>query len=104
MKSSIQFPSSNPNGRVLTLVLSICLSSSISQTAEAAGLILYEMGTPDVGTAAAGRTALAEDASTAFGNPAGMTRLEGSQWLVGIQPFVVDLEFDAGPGTTTPGG
>ncbi|MGB8720396.1 MAG: hypothetical protein WCD46_13880, partial [Desulfobacterales bacterium] len=40
-----------------------------------AGLWLYEIGTPDLGTAAAGRAALASDASTAGTNPAGMARL-----------------------------
>ena len=41
----------------------------------AGGAWLYEVGSPDLGTAGAGRAALAADASTAFGNPAGMTRL-----------------------------
>jgi hypothetical protein len=39
----------------------------------AAGFWLYQMGTPDLGTASAGRAALAKDAATMFGNPAGMT-------------------------------
>ena len=38
--------------------------------ASAAGFWLYEMGTPDLGTASAGRAALAADAATVFGNPA----------------------------------
>ena len=54
--------------------------------ARAAGLFLTEMGTPDLGTAAAGRAAAADNAATAFGNPAGMTRLDSSQLLVGLQP------------------
>ena len=83
----------------LHALLTTCLCLASAQFAQAGGLILYEMGTPDVGTAAAGRAALAEDASTAFGNPAGMTRLEGSQGLVGVQPFYVDLQFDPGPAT-----
>jgi long-chain fatty acid transport protein len=68
-----------------------------------AGLWLYEGGAPDVGTATAGRAALANDASTAAVNPAGMTRLDGSHVLVGVQPLLVRAKFDAADGTTTAG-
>ena len=60
----------------------------------AAGFVLYEMGTTDLGTASAGRAAIAKDASTAFGNPAGMTRLDKSQILVGVQPAYGISHFD----------
>jgi long-chain fatty acid transport protein len=70
----------------------------------AGGLGLYEVGSPDLGTAAAGRAALAEDASTAWGNPAGMARLERSQFLIGLQPLIVTTEFDVGGQTNVPGG
>jgi len=60
----------------------------------AGGFILYEMGTTDLGTASAGRAAIAKDASTAFGNPAGMTRLDKSQILVGVQPAYGISHFD----------
>ena len=43
----------------------------ISSSAQAGGLYLYELGTPDVGAAAAGWAARAQDAATAFTNPAG---------------------------------
>lgn len=70
-----------------------------STPAWAGGLALYELGTPDVGTAAAGWSARAQDASTAFTNPAGMTRLERSQMLAGVQPLYVNAEFDTGSST-----
>ena len=70
-----------------------------SRGAQAAGLWLYEQGTPDVGTATAGMAARANDAATAFANPAGMTRLEGSQAMVGIQPIFGDMEFDVDAAT-----
>src|SRR5690349_198722 len=60
----------------------------------AAGFVLYEMGTTDLGTASAGRAAIAKDAATAFGNPAGMTRLDTSQILVGVQPAYGVSRFD----------
>jgi long-chain fatty acid transport protein len=68
-------------------------------TARAAGLWLYEQGTPDVGTANAGMAARAEDAATAFANPAGMTRLKESQAMVGIQPIYGDFKFDTDAST-----
>ena len=60
----------------------------------AAGLWLYESGTPDLGTAAAGRAAMASDASTAGMNPAGMTRLDRSQMLAAVQGMYIDAQFD----------
>jgi len=71
------------------LVLSVC-----NPPAYGAGLWLYEMGTPDVGTASAGMASRAEDAATAFANPAGMTRLTESQFMAGVQPLYADIKFD----------
>ena len=71
--------------------------------ARAGGLGIYEVGSSDLGTASAGRAALAEDASTAWGNPAGMTRLDGTQLLFGLQPIIATVEFDPGSRSTTPG-
>lgn len=82
----------------------VVASAAHPDPALAAGLFLTEMGTPDLGTAAAGRAALAVDAATAFGNPAGMARLDQSQVLVGIQPAYGITEFKRGSGTTTTGG
>ena len=77
-------------------VLSMMLVAGLLVVSPAwgAGLWLYEMGTPDLGTAAAGRAAMASDASTAGANPAGMTRLDRSQVLVGIQGLYTDIHFD----------
>lgn len=74
-----------------------------SARVDAGGLGLYEVGAPDLGTASAGRAAIADDASTAWGNPAGMTRVDGSQLLLGLQPLIVTAKFDTGARTTTPG-
>ena len=41
----------------------------------------YEQGTPDHGISAAGRAALGREASTAYGNPDGMTRLDSTQLM-----------------------
>lgn len=61
----------------------------------AGGVMLYEIGTDDVGLAAAGYSARAQDASTLFTNPAGLTRLSGNQVLVGAQVLYGDLELTA---------
>jgi long-chain fatty acid transport protein len=63
-------------------------------TAWGGGVWLYEGGTPDLGTAGAGRAALAVDASTAGANPAGMTRLDRSQMLAAVQGLYVNSRFD----------
>lgn len=92
--------------RILRIATGVTLGLALlmlgAERASAGGLWLYEIATPDVGTASAGRAALANDAATAFGNPAGMTRT-GTQLLFGLSPLIVTTEFDAGTGTTIPG-
>src|SRR5215470_1810842 len=82
----------------------ICYMTLVVSSAQAAGLYLYEAGTPDLGLAAAGRAALAQDASTVLGNPAGMTRLERSQLTGSMYTIISSMQFDRGPGTTLSGG
>ena len=65
----------------------------LASTAWGAGIFLYELGTPDLGTAGAGLAATAKDASTAFNNPAGMTCLDRSQMLVALQGLYYDAKF-----------
>ena len=51
-------------------------------TASAGGFYLREYGQPSQGTAGSGANVLAEDASTAFENPAGVFNLKGdSEWM-----------------------
>ena len=87
--------------RVVSMVLlwSLCVSKPVW----AGGFWVYEIATPDMGVAAAGRAAAAKDASTAFGNPAGMTRLDQSQLLVGLEPIIASVKFDPGSGSTVAG-
>ncbi len=73
-------------------------------SARAAGLLLYETGAPDLGTASAGRAAMAADASTAAANPAGMTLLDRSQLLGASGALLPSNNFDVAPQTTTSGG
>lgn len=73
--------------RPIVLRAAIALSFGIfaSTQAIAGGIFLYEVGTEDMGLAAAGYAARAQDAATVLTNPAGMVRLEGSQVLLGTQ-------------------
>src|SRR5512135_3695618 len=73
-------------------------------TARGAALVLYETGAPDLGTASAGRAAMAADASTAGANPAGMTLLDRSQLLTAPGALLPSTNFDVAPQTTTSGG
>jgi long-subunit fatty acid transport protein len=68
--------------------------------AGAGGIIAYEIGTADVGLASAGYSARAQDASTVLTNPAGMTRLEGNQFLFAGQLDYGRTEFSVGSGTS----
>jgi len=65
--------------------------------------MLYQFGSPDVGTAAAGYAARAQDASTVFTNPAGMSRLEKSQVMGGLQALYGDVKFSPNSATTVTG-
>ncbi len=73
---------------------------AISTAASGGGLMLYEVGTADVGLASAGYSARAQDASTVLSNPAGMTRLPGRQLLVGAQLLYGDIGFSIDSGTS----
>jgi len=89
--------------RKLTLVLATgVMIVALANESEAGGLFMSEFGTEDVGLAGAGWAARAQDASTLFKNPAGMSRLEGNQFQGGLQA----LYFQSGgfSGTNTPFG
>ena len=59
----------------------------------AGGLFLSEFGTNDVGLAGAGWAARAQDASTVFRNPAGMSFLAGNEVMIGTQLLYGDAKF-----------
>ena len=91
----------------LSLPISLGISVFLlAASAHAGGLYLSSYGSPDMGTASAGAQALANDASTAFLNPAGMTRLEDHQALGGLAPGFSTVKFKAdrqSPGGTNDG-
>jgi len=72
--------------RKVTLALAtVVMILALANESKAGGLFLSEFGTEDVALAGAGWAARAQDASTLFKNPAGMSRLEGNQFQGGLQ-------------------
>src|SRR5512147_1239656 len=85
--------------RTSRLPLAIIIIFLLTSTAWAGGVYLYEVATPDVGLAGAGYAARAQDASTVFTNPAGMTRLDRSELQAGLEPIYLRARF--GPDANT---
>src|SRR5512146_3543826 len=80
----------------LRLLIAAALPAVYAGSACAGGFALYEIGTADVGLAAAGYAARAQDPATVLTNPAGMTRLEGTQVLLGAQLLYGDAGLSLG--------
>lgn len=71
--------------------------------AGAAGFALIEQSASGLGNAFAGGAASAEDASTIFYNPAGLTLVQGRQLVVGLHAIRPSAKFN-NQGSTTVGG
>ena len=72
----------------------IFLSGMIfSSVGHASALYFYEVGTEDTALAGAGQAARAQDASTLFTNPAGMTRLPDHMVTGGLQAMGGDIPY-----------
>jgi len=84
----------------LSVFISLWFVILAAASAHAGGLIAYEVGTADVGLASAGYNARAQDASTVFTNPAGMTRLAGTQVLAAGQVLWSNTKFSIDSGTS----
>ncbi len=75
-------------------LLSLMLAALLSPSAMAGGLALYETSTANSALANAGSAARAQGADTIASNPAGMTKLEGTQLQVNGGVVYGDLELD----------
>ncbi|MFN3716575.1 MAG: OmpP1/FadL family transporter [Thiobacillus sp.] len=82
----------------LRLVVALALGS-VAGTVHAAGFALIEQNASGLGNAYAGQAASAQDASTIFFNPAGMTLLPDRQVVVAGHLIAPNAEFD---GTVSP--
>ncbi|HDX8346310.1 TPA: outer membrane protein transport protein [Aeromonas dhakensis] len=78
--------------------LALMLAALLSPSAMAGGLALYETSAANSALANAGAAARAQGAETIASNPAGMTRLAGTQLQVNGGVVYGDLELDLEPG------
>ena len=90
-------------GLLLVALLSL-LYLALPSIGHAGGLYLNEFGTPSMGVAGAGANAVASDASTAFHNPAGMTRIKGKELMGTAGLLNSTVKFDQDSDTPIPGG
>ncbi len=84
------------NNNFIKLALVVGIAGSIlglSNPAAASGFQLVEQSVSGLGNAYAGVAATAEDATTVFFNPAGMTRLQDSQMAGALHYIVPSSEF-----------
>ena len=78
----------------------LACSALAPHSALGGGIELYEIASPDIGLASAGYSARAQDASTLFKNPAGMSLLQGSQFQGGLQLTYGSVTFSPDAGTS----
>jgi long-subunit fatty acid transport protein len=90
--------------RLVSFVASILLSIAVPIDTWAGGLYITEFGTPSTGVANAGAVAVGKDASTAWHNPASMTRLSGTQAMGTAGLLIPNVRFDPDSDTPVPGG
>ena len=72
-----------------------CAALLLTQSAQAAGFYISEVGTPgSLGTAGVANPVNTNSADSSWTNPAGMTGLKQDEMLAGIQLLVPKIEFD----------
>jgi len=87
----------------LSLLCSLLCACVYTPTASAAAFQLYELGTPIIGTAGVGQ-AVTTDASSSYFNPASMTFLPDTEFMLGSQMLLPYFNFEKNPSTTILGG
>src|SRR5689334_24712461 len=65
-----------------------------TNNAFAGGFMLWEQNVTSVENFHAGRAVLANDASIAYDNPAGITRIKNQQLVLGGMGIMTDIRFD----------
>lgn len=73
-----------------------------ADVAKAAGFAIIEQGVKGLGNAFAGSAASAEDATTIFYNPAGMTHIKGREIIAGLHIIDPSLRFNNSASTISP--
>tara|TARA_R100001244_G_scaffold259_18_gene495 strand:+ start:1452 stop:2714 length:1263 start_codon:yes stop_codon:yes gene_type:complete len=85
--------------RVLKTSFALAITAASSYSL-AGGFAINEQSVSNMGTAFAGRSSSAEDASTVFGNPAGMARLKREQVSGGVALLNAKTAIDDASGST----
>ena len=92
---------------ILATIATVCAAQLVaSSEAQAAAFMVRENSAESVATVYAGNGSRADDVATVFNNPAGMTRLEGSQVEGGTVVLFPSIHFSGGAsvlGTALPG-
>ncbi|MFQ3270406.1 MAG: long-chain fatty acid transport protein [Lentimonas sp.] len=76
----------------------IALATLATSSLNAGGLYLYELSTTETSMAGAGWAARAQDPTTVVTNPAGMSKLGGTQIQFTAQPLAIDTSFSSDSG------
>lgn len=79
---------------VLSRVIMTAMAAMVPGVTMAAGFQLTEQSVTGLGRAFAGSAAIAEDATTIFFNPAGLTELEGTELMLGASVIILGADFD----------
>lgn len=79
-------------GRIFFLMSTVG-AVSISGNAMAAAFQLWELDAASIGNYHAGTAAIADDASTAMYNPAGLVRLKNQEIILGADPILTDFLY-----------
>ncbi len=86
----------------LIVTITALMAGGSALDARASGFALIEQGVRGLGNAFAGGAAVAEDATTIFFNPAGLTRLKGQNIEVGLHAIIPSTKFEDHGSTLTP--
>ncbi|MEO8401676.1 MAG: outer membrane protein transport protein [Gammaproteobacteria bacterium] len=91
------------NFQRLFLLMSAAGIIGFTNTVTAAGFQLWEQDGASIGNYHAGRAASAEDASTAYYNPAGLIKIHNQQIVAALDPIMTDIDFRGTVGVSTAG-
>lgn len=83
-------------------LLSSAIILAMNSQSFAAGFALIEQSVPGLGNAYAGAAASAEDASTIFFNPAGLSQLESAQFIAAMHIISPSAKFSNNGSSTNP--
>ncbi|MHB1947316.1 MAG: OmpP1/FadL family transporter [Gammaproteobacteria bacterium] len=82
------------NLRRLFLLMSMTgFAAGMSGNALASAFQIWEMDAASIGNYHAGTAAIADDASTAMYNPAGMLRIKNQQLIIGADPIITNFQY-----------